>query len=250
MLRHPVANALVVLFATILQLFSFDRCVSRLLEMQSEEYINGCAAFREANIREKNVAGTNRNEKGRPAVLPHSTEVSLSLQDVSTYYSPWDLESRQLHLQPPSNQLLLQAWRDEVLVLGDACDRSGMTLPVPPSVPSTNAEDNIIVHLNHLLDPAAGLPRLPLSAVYSIVQRVVKDQTGVDSFVPSSTTVSQLLHLLETYDIVHESHKIVGSKHNYHFRRRSSKEADKHRGFFSFNAFVAAIHKHPIIILL
>lgn len=74
----------------------------------------------------------------------------------------------------------------------------------------------------------------------------------MDSFKPAKNSLEELNYLLRSYDLVMESHKVVGSNHKYHFRKRghTEQEIEGHFGSFSFNAFVAAIHKHPIITLL
>ena len=246
----------------MLQLFSFDRCVSRLLEMQSEEYINGCAPFREANIRSKNAVSsadkwaeshTSQTQQLSAAPqLPYSAEASLNLQDVAAFYSPWDLQSRQLHLHPPSLQLLLQVWKEVEGLAVEVCAMPKAAPPVPPSLPHSHAKDNIIIYLNALLDSAAHQSRLPLSMLDTLLERLVHSQTGVLTFAPARSSARQLSHLLELYDLVPSSAPPVGGKHKYHFRRRGRHHEDDSGLFdtFSFNAFVAAIHKHPIVTLL
>lgn len=157
--------------------------------MQSEEYINGCAKFREANIRKMNTVSSADKSDGakaelmkqrnKEALLHYGAEASLSLQDVSSYYSPWDLQSRQLQLKVPAKQLLLDVWR-EVQAEVDDCGRSGIISPVPPGLPCSHAEDNLTVCINQSLDhaDAHGLARLPLSHVDTVLERIVSKQTG------------------------------------------------------------------------
>ena len=169
------------------------------MEMQSEEYINGCAAFRETNIRKKNSDTHSKNnvddteqECTHKENLHYTAEASLNLQDVSTYYSPWDMQSRQLHLKPPANQLLTDMWRAVEADLGPPNISRNADTPVLPSLPHSHAEDNIIIYLNKMLDPAIDLGRLPLSALGTLLERIVLKQTGVDSFKPTKKCCKDL----------------------------------------------------------
>lgn len=228
--------------------------------MQSEEYINGCAAFRDTNIRKKNSEKQSDSKAGETELadsklqenLHYTAEASLSLQDVSTYYSPWDMQSRQLHLKPPTEQLLIEMWKVVEADLGPAEVNSAADSPVLPSLPHSHAEDNIVIYLNKMLDPAIGLGRLPLSSLDSLLERVVLKQTGVDSFKPTKKCYKELHHLLESYDLVTDSYKAIGNNHKYHFRKRGRDRggAIENYGSFSFNAFIAAVHKHPMVTLL
>ena len=166
------------------QMFSFDRCVSRLLEMQSDEYINGCASFRRELIQSKNLKSQNSeriNSTGNGT--PHhmssvsGAEKSLNLQDVSAYYSPWDAQNRQLYLASPALNVLTETWKETGRNLG-LCDSSNSMLL--PELPYTHSEENIAVYLSKKLEPVAKLRRLPLNGLENLVNSLILSYTGND----------------------------------------------------------------------
>ena len=77
--------------------------------MQSDEYIRSCSAFRQSNLQKKKNETSNFHKYDGVV-----NEISLNLQDVSSFYNPWDVESRQLELQIPPMQILHDAWKDVI----------------------------------------------------------------------------------------------------------------------------------------
>jgi hypothetical protein len=166
-----------------MQVFSFDRCVSRLLEMQSDDYINSSIKFREDNIRHRGNLNNFREKEyseSKGESLHYTAEASLSLNDVSNYYDPWDQTSRMLYLKTAPLHLIENSWMEiySASNIGKTESISNQKKDAISAYDSNVADTDIVLYLNDQLDSTNSMPDLKLSSLRHLLSSIVFSQTG------------------------------------------------------------------------